>query len=126
MRWFPVSLRPGRHSGADGQPVGRLGSPRQIIVLAALISILAAVVLVFTVQLVLAGLSTRTADQVLANRAAALATSVRAASRGRTLTVPSSVLDVGVAVYDGRRCARDRTAARAPRGRLRPLEHVDS
>lgn len=88
-RWYP---------GPGGQP----GFRRQIIVLAAVISILAAVVLVGTVQLILAGLSTRSADQVLENRAASLATSVRAASRGTALKVPNSVLDVGVAVYDSR------------------------
>lgn len=83
-------------------PSGRFGFRRQIIVLSALISILAAVVLVLTVQLMLAGLSTRTADQVLADRADSLAASVRSASRGKTLTVPNSVLDVGVAVYDSK------------------------
>lgn len=91
-----------RTAGSPPGPGGNLGLRRQIIVLAAVISVLAAVVLISTVQLVLAGLSTRSADQVLANRTASLASSVRASSRGEALTVPSSVLDVGVAVYDSR------------------------
>ncbi|CAN5590558.1 HAMP domain-containing sensor histidine kinase [soil metagenome] len=80
----------------------KFGFRRQIIVLSALISILAAFVLVLTVQLILGGLSTRTADQVLVDRADSLAASVRSASRGKALTVPNSVLDVGVAVYDSK------------------------
>ena len=97
-----LGLRDGHRREGSG-PAPRFpgfGFRRQIIVLAAVISVLAALVLIGTVQLILSGLSTRSADQALANRSNDLAASVRAASPGKALHVPAGVLDVGVAVYD--------------------------
>lgn len=74
---------------------------RQIILLAAVVSLLAAGLLVLIVQVVLAGLATRTADETLATRADAVVASIRATSAEHQLRVPPGVLDVGVAVYDG-------------------------
>ncbi|NUS52808.1 MAG: HAMP domain-containing histidine kinase [Nocardioidaceae bacterium] len=74
---------------------------RQVILFAAVVSGVAALVLVLLVQLIMAGLSTRTADEMLATRTDAFVDSVRTASIGARIRVPPAVLDVGVAVYDG-------------------------
>ena len=74
---------------------------RQLILLVAAVSVVAGLCLVLIIQLVLAGLSTRTADRALSTRADSVVGSILAASTGPHLRVPQTVLDVGVAVYDG-------------------------
>jgi signal transduction histidine kinase len=73
---------------------------RQLVVLTAVVTAVAAVLLGVLVQLVLAWTSTNAVEQVLRDRADAVIASVDGASTGATLSVPDADLVAGVAVYD--------------------------
>ncbi|WP_372736779.1 sensor histidine kinase, partial [Nocardioides sp.] len=87
-RW---PLRPGTDLG---------GLRRQLIILAATISAFVAVALTVVVQVVLAGTASSAIDRVLTDRAEAVVSSIEATSSTDQLTVPDTLLDPGVVVYD--------------------------
>lgn len=87
--------------GVARERIGDAGAfRRQIVVLTAILAGLAAITLVVVVQVVLAGTSSDAVQRVLTDRADTVATSVEAEPSTRSLTVPDTRLDPGVAVYD--------------------------
>ncbi|MDE0775824.1 MAG: HAMP domain-containing sensor histidine kinase [Nocardioides sp.] len=80
---------------------------RRLVALTGTLSAFVALTLVVVVQVVLAGASTSAVERVLADRADAVIDSAEATSDPGTLTVSSTRLDPGVAVYgaDGARVA---------------------
>ncbi|WP_300683205.1 HAMP domain-containing sensor histidine kinase [Nocardioides sp.] len=78
----------------------RLSLRAQLVSLTALLAVAVAAGLVLIVQFSLAGAATKATNQVLEDRAAALVTEIRSASGDGVLTVPTSELDPGVAVYN--------------------------
>ncbi len=80
---------------------GRSGSfRRQLVVLSAAVTAVAAVLLTLLVQLVLSQTSTDSVNQVLRDRCDSVVASIEGASSDATLVVPDSTLVAGVAVYD--------------------------
>lgn len=80
---------------------GRGSLRAQLIWLTATISTVVVVLLGVLVQLLLSSTTTAAVEQVLVDRADAVASSTVAASTGRRLVVPQTQLDAGVAVFDG-------------------------
>ncbi|MCX6402168.1 MAG: HAMP domain-containing sensor histidine kinase [Propionibacteriales bacterium] len=74
---------------------------RQLVVVSATITAIAAVLLALIVHLVLSQTSSRSINRVLEERAEAVISSAVAASSSTQLVVPDGALDAGVAVYDG-------------------------
>ena len=80
------------------RPAGSLR--RQLVVLSAVVTAIAAVLLTLLVQLLLERTSTNAVEQVLLERGDSVVSSIRGASSGDTIVVPDSALAPGVAVYD--------------------------
>jgi two-component system, OmpR family, sensor kinase len=90
--WASVSPEPG------ARPAGSLR--RQLVLLSAAVTALAAALLTLLVQLLLAHATTGALEQVLRDRCADVASAVEGASPGGTIVVPDATLVAGVAVYD--------------------------
>lgn len=73
---------------------------RQLVLLSAGVTALAAVLLTLLVQLVLARTTSRSVERVLEERTDAVISSAQSVSTGSRLVVPDADLDAGVAVYD--------------------------
>lgn|GEM_PF-937851 len=89
-------MRPSRRRA----PVNPTTVRRRLVALTGTLSAFVALALVVVVQVVLAGASTSAVERVLADRADAVIDSAEATSADGTLTVSSTRLDPGVAVYD--------------------------
>jgi two-component system OmpR family sensor kinase len=79
---------------------GRSSIRAQLIAFTALSSVVAVVVLGVVVQLLLGRATDTAVSKVLTDRGAAVATAASKASTGSSITVPQTVLEAGVAVYD--------------------------
>lgn len=93
----PRAPRPSRTGLRDPRSIRR-----HILLLAAVTSGLAAVVLVLLVQLLLAGVATSAADRMLHDEAEELTGAIDSSTTGSVLRVPETVLNPGVVVYDAR------------------------
>lgn len=91
MAWGSVS----------SERAGRSGSlRRQLVLLSAGVTAIAAILLTLLVQLLLVQTSTDSVNQVLQDRCDGVVGSIQEASTGSTLVVPDAALQAGVAVYD--------------------------
>ncbi|TIC79289.1 HAMP domain-containing sensor histidine kinase [Nocardioides sp. GY 10127] len=100
-RWWGLSGRSGSWPSIEAAGRRRLGLRGQVVTLAAVVALLVAVVLAVVLQAVLNTSSSSAADRVLDDRADAVVSSVLATTTASSgITVPDTLLDPGVVVYD--------------------------